>query len=136
MDLKIESSLINNSLCFFEKNLSQQYNDTKFILKKGNLTFFFLKDKITIGIIEQLSEDENKKIKDFLTKPNKQPKEKLPQRRINFMDIFFTNSNIDVDIIGENEQKSKFNYFGHNLPKEGIININTYSKIKYKNLIV
>ncbi len=134
MNLQIKNNLIKNSSCFFEKNLGQQYSDAKFILKKGDLTFFFLKDRVTIGVIDPLSEDENKKLKKFIKKSKKQPKEKLPQRKINFMDIFFINSNIDIDIIGEDEQKTKCNYFGNNLAEEGIININTYSKIKYKNI--
>lgn len=137
MNFAINDELIQSSNLLFEENIGQvQDSNIKFILRNKNFTLYFYNNKISINIYINetpgvLSHTSNEKFGKF-------DKFKLDIKQfktiVDSIDILFKNSNNNISLNGENEQISKFNYFGYDLPEEGIVGVKTYSKIKYSNI--
>lgn len=118
----------------FEKNLGQHFDDSEFFVKYGSYMLFFLKDKITIGVINPFSEYELNSHINNLKSPKYLFSNPICNPVINFINLSFINFNSNVKLTGEDILPSKSNYFGHNLPKEGISSVPTFSKIKYTEI--
>ena len=143
MNFTIDNEYIQNSTILFQENLGQKDKDIKFMLCCKNFTLFFYKNKIKIDITtvekspEEFSEFNNKAkkfanlFKNKFAEVQNDIKSKI---KIDSIEITFENCNEDVTITGEDEQITKFNYYGFNLPKEGITNVSSFSKIKYNNI--
>jgi len=123
MDEKVDS----NNTYPFEFNNGQNHKDVKYTVAKDGYIILFLKNEIIMGLKEinnvttlNYDEDQLKEITDTET--------------TNFFKILLKNSLPDVEIIGEREGDEKKNYFDFYDPNEEIIDVPTYSKIRYKGI--
>ncbi|GAA0774159.1 hypothetical protein GCM10008908_23540 [Clostridium subterminale] len=123
MDEKVDS----NNTYPFEFNNGQNHKDVKYTAAKDGYIILFLKNEIIMGLKEinnvttlNYDEDQLKEITDTET--------------TNFFKILLKNSLPDVEIIGEREGDEKKNYFDFYDPNEEIIDVPTYSKIRYKGI--
>ncbi|WP_346928754.1 hypothetical protein [Clostridium sp.] len=123
MDEKVDS----NDTCPFEFNNGQNHKDVKYTVTKDGYIILFLKNEIIMGLKEinsvttlNYDEDQLKKITDT--------------ENINFFKILLKNSLPNVEIIGEGEGDEKKNNFDFCDTNEEIIDVPTYSKIRYKGI--
>lgn len=134
MEQKLDERLGLNNTHPFEVNNGQNHKDIKYSVTKDGYMVMFLKDGIIMGLKEVLKDNvPNNGIVKFNGEEQYLNTDKI-KTPIHFFKITFKDSLTDVVIIGEDEGGGKRNYFGANLPKEGITDISMYSRIRYKGV--
>jgi hypothetical protein len=133
MSHKRDQKLNFNNTHLFEINNGQNHKDVKYTATKDGYMIMFLKDGIIMGLNESLKDKVSTNITKFNGKEQYLNMMKSTAS-IHFFKISFKDSLSDLEIIGEDEGEGKRNYFGANLPKEGITDISMYSKVRYKGI--
>ncbi|GEM_PF-389161 len=123
MDEKVNS----NNIYPFEFNNGQNHKDVKYTVTNDGYIIMFLKNEIIMGLKETNSVT-------TLNYDEEQLKETKNTETINFFKILLKNSLPDVEIIGEGEGDEKKNYFDFDVPDEEVIDVPTYSQIRYKGI--
>jgi hypothetical protein len=123
MDEKVTS----NNTYPFEFNNGQNQKDVKYTVTNDGYIIMFLKNEIIMGLKETSSVT-------TLNYDEEQLKETKNTETINFFKILLKNSLPDVEIIGEGEVEEKKNYFDFDVHDEEVIDVPTYSKIRYKGI--
>ncbi len=123
MDEKVNS----NNIYPFEFNNGQNHKDVKYTVTNDRYIIMFLKNEIIMGLKDTNSVT-------TLNYDEEQLKETKNTETINFFKILLKNSLPDVEIIGEGEGDEKKNYFDFDVPDEEVIDVPTYSQIRYKGI--
>ncbi len=123
MDEKVNS----NNIYPFEFNNGQNHKDVKYTVTNDGYIIMFLKNEIIMGLKDTNSVT-------TLNYDEEQLKETKNTETINFFKILLKNSLPDVEIIGEGEGDEKKNYFDFDVPDEEVIDVPTYSQIRYKGI--
>ena len=134
MSQKLDKRPSLNNTHPFEINNGQNHKDIKYSVTKDGYRVMFLKDGIVMGVKEGLKDNlSNNSIVKFNDKEKYLNVDEI-KTPIHFFKITFKDSLPDAVVTGEDEGGGKKNYFGVNLPKEGITDISMYSRIRYKGV--
>jgi len=118
---------------YFIKNDGQIDNKVKFYEKSSGHSIFFTEDGIymtmTKNLVEgKLSIDNPKKFNDELKAKN------TKKAKSEVVKLTPLNAKKKVEIVAENEQSGRVNYFIGNDPKKWKADIPTYQKVRYKGI--